>query len=84
MTKPTLTVVQILAWADAHKARVGRWPSAASGPVVGAAGETWAAVNTALAEGLRGLPGCDSLARLLRRERAAQGRLGWRWRSVGG
>jgi hypothetical protein len=67
--RPTLTVAQILAWCDAHRARTGRWPSAGGGPVEGAPGEMWFNVNQALLRGLRGLPGGDSLARLLARER---------------
>jgi hypothetical protein len=62
---PPLTEAQILDWADAHHARTGRWPSAASGPVAGAPGESWGAVNLALHKGLRGLGGGDSLPRLL-------------------
>jgi hypothetical protein len=67
--RPALTVGQILRWADAHKARTGRWPSQYSGPVEGAPGETWVSVHQALQRGLRGLPAGDSLARLLARER---------------
>jgi Phage derived protein Gp49-like (DUF891) len=37
-----LTVEQILAWADANKARTGRWPTRWSGPVAESWGETWA------------------------------------------
>lgn len=66
---PRLTVARILVWADAHKKRTGAWPVAASGLVVGGPGDTWAAVNAALEQGLRGLPGGDSLARLLARRR---------------
>jgi hypothetical protein len=67
--RPKLTVAQILAWCDAHKARTGRWPSDRSGHIEGAPGEVWYNVNQALLRGLRGLPGGDSLARLLARER---------------
>jgi hypothetical protein len=70
---PPLREAQILAWARAHRRHTGRWPSAASGPVAGAPGETWNAVNAALAFGKRGLPGGSSLARLLagvRREKS--------------
>jgi hypothetical protein len=63
--RPPLTVEQILAWADAHRARTGEWPSASSGPVEGVPGEKWEAVNWALGLGRRGLPGGSSLARLL-------------------
>jgi hypothetical protein len=62
-------VAQILAWADEHHRRTGGWPSADSGPVAGAPGESWRALNSALRDGFRGLPGGDSLASLLRRER---------------
>jgi hypothetical protein len=64
-SKPKLTVAKILRWADAHHAATGRWPGAASGPVPGTAGESWRAVNLSLRNGYRGLPGGDSLARLL-------------------
>jgi hypothetical protein len=56
-----------VAWARAHRCRTGRWPRYTSGAVPGVPGETWCAVNHALAEGRRGLPGGDSLARLLSR-----------------
>src|SRR5262249_33589248 len=42
---PPLTGEQILAWADAHHQRTGQWPRANSGPVHGATGETWGAIN---------------------------------------
>jgi hypothetical protein len=71
-----LTVAQILSWADEHRARTGQWPGAASGPVGAAPGETWGALNMALRLGHRGLPGGDTLARLLTRERGAPQRLG--------
>jgi hypothetical protein len=64
-----LTANRILAWADAHHAQTGRWPTAASGPVEGAPGETWNALNLALRDGHRGLRRGDSLARLLERGR---------------
>jgi hypothetical protein len=70
--KPPLTVAQILAWADEHHRRTGKWPSANSGLVAGAPGETWVALNAALYAGYRGLPGGDSLAQLLRRERGTK------------
>ena len=66
---PPLGVEQILAWADAHRARTGAWPSGNSGPVPGATGERWSAVAGALVQGARGLPGGDSLARFLARHR---------------
>jgi len=56
-----LTGAQILAWADAHHARAGAWPTTRSGPVAGAPGETWRAIDNALRRGHRGLPGDSSL-----------------------
>jgi hypothetical protein len=66
---PRLTVPQILAWADAHYTRTGRWPVILSGSIAGVAGQTWVAVDMALRVGVRGLPGGDSLSRLLKRRR---------------
>lgn len=65
---PPLTVGQIKVWAEAEHKRTGRWPTAHSGAIQDAPGESWAAVHSALVSGLRGLPGGDSLARLLERE----------------
>jgi hypothetical protein len=65
---PSLTVDQIKAWAEAHHTRTGSWPTAHSGKIHDAPGESWSAVHSALTSGLRGLPGGDSLARLLERE----------------
>ena len=69
---PRYTLRQILAWADAHHRRTGAWPKARSGPILDAPGETWLAVNTALELGGRGLPGGDSLPRLLWRRRGVR------------
>jgi hypothetical protein len=71
---PRLTTEQILAWADAHRAATGRWPSASSGPVAEGTEETWATVNMALYKGHRGLPGGSSLARLLAKHRPVRPR----------
>jgi hypothetical protein len=68
-----LTVGQVLAWADAYHIRTGCWPHAGCGPVDEAPGESWAAVNMALYKGRRGLPGRDSLAKLLDRSRRYKG-----------
>jgi hypothetical protein len=62
---PALTEGQILKWAEAHFRRTGAWPSSNSGTIVGAQGETWGSVDLALRSGYRGLPGGESLARLL-------------------
>src|SRR5262249_32140245 len=71
---PRLTIEQILAWADAHHARTGRWPNAKSGPIPEAREETWMRVATALREGLRGLPGDSSLAKVLADHRGVRNR----------
>jgi hypothetical protein len=73
--RPPLTVGQVLAWADRHRRRTGRWPRATDGPVVGVAGETWMAINAALVAGRRGLPGDSSLARLLAEHRGVRNRM---------
>ena len=67
-----LTVAQILAWADAHHERTGEWPTTSTGPVSGDLDEKWLNLNTVLRLGLRGLPGGDSLAQMLQRERGVQ------------
>lgn len=71
---PILTHQRVLEWADAHKRRTGEWPGQSSGPIPEAPGETWAAVQSALCQGLRGLPGGSSLAALLESERGVQNR----------
>src|SRR5262245_20737082 len=62
---PALFEGQILAWADAHHARTGDWPTDRSGPIPGGNGETWRGVDKALRVGRRGLAARSSLARLL-------------------
>jgi Rrf2 family protein len=64
---PRLTEQLILAWADAWHRRTGRWPGVLSGEIPGTGGERWNRVNDALYGGHRGLPGGDSLRKLLRR-----------------
>jgi hypothetical protein len=69
---PHLTESQILAWAEAHHAQTGKWPTQYTGHVLGAAGETWNRLNLALRLGYRGLPGGSSLAALLQRARGVR------------
>ncbi|MBI1373231.1 MAG: hypothetical protein GC159_10910 [Phycisphaera sp.] len=69
---PKLTIGRILDWADAHRARTGRWPTTTSGPIIKTNGETWTAVDMALWKGLRGLRGGDSLAKVLYRRRGVR------------
>jgi hypothetical protein len=71
---PRLTVKQILAWADAHYQRTGKWPHINSGLIHGAPGETWQAIQSALYHGARGFPGGTSLATLLLKRRGARNR----------
>jgi hypothetical protein len=66
--RPRLPVIKpsaILTWADRHRRRHGEYPSSASGQIPGA-GTTWRAIDSALREGLRGLPAGSSLSRFLR------------------
>ncbi len=66
----SLKMKQILAWADSHYRRTGRWPFAKStGQVLDAPGETWGGINTALYHGRRGLPGGTTVRRLLAKHR---------------
>lgn len=69
---PRFTERKILAWADDHRRRTGRWPTVDAGPVAAAPGESWANINSALQAGVRGLPGGDTLPRLLARRRGAR------------
>ncbi len=64
-----LTEAQILAWADAYHARTREWPSASAGPIPDAPGEKGVNIDQALRAGGRGLPGGDSLVKLLDRHR---------------
>ncbi len=71
---PPLTKGQILAWADSYFQRTGSWPTANSGPITDAPGETWMAAQVALRNGQRGLPGGSSLALLLAERRGVRHR----------
>src|SRR6516164_9490224 len=69
-SRPPITAAQILAWADAHHRRTGRWPVMVTGPVTtGPLGLTWRGLDNALRLGFRGLEGGSSLARLLAEHR---------------
>jgi hypothetical protein len=74
LMRPELTLVQVLSWADAHYERTGTWPNERSGPVIGDVDATWKAIDRALQEGVRGLPGGSSLARLIREHRKVPSR----------
>jgi hypothetical protein len=70
--RPVLTIQQILAWADAHHQRTGRWPNRFSGPVYEAPGEAWHTINATLRRGSRGLPAGSALRKLLVKYRGAR------------
>jgi len=55
--RPKLELMQIRAWAEAYRAKHGKWPTGNSGPVEAAEGESWRAIDMALKGGRRGLPG---------------------------
>src|SRR5262249_16512365 len=69
---PPYTIPKILAWADAHFQRTGKWPKHDSGSVKDVLGLTWEAIQVALQQGHRGLPGGSTLARLLGEHRGVR------------
>ena len=71
---PMLTEEKICRWAAAHCRQTEGWPNENSGPVQAAPGETWGNVNAALRDGLRGLPGGETLAQLLARRLGVRNR----------
>jgi hypothetical protein len=71
---PRLSQKLVLEWADAHFKRTGHWPTRSSGLIREARGETWAAVDAAFVQGLRGLAGFGSLARFLAKKRGVRNR----------
>jgi len=69
---PDLTIRQILKWAHTHHRKTGQWPNRNSGDVLGAPGEKWANIDAVISQGLRGLPGGSSLAKLLAEKRTTK------------
>jgi len=69
--RPSLTVEQILTWADEHKARTGEWPVKSSGPLAESE-MTWGQVDDALRAGRFGLQGGLSLPILLSEQRGVR------------
>jgi hypothetical protein len=67
--RPPLSIAQILAWADAHHAAHGHWPTQRSGEIPGTGGERWAAIDHCLCYGKRGLSGGQSLGRVFHEHR---------------
>jgi hypothetical protein len=62
---PPLTEEQVANWARLHFQGTGCWPKHNSGSIAQAPGDTWSAVDHALHNGRRGLPGGSSLWQLL-------------------
>jgi hypothetical protein len=71
---PVLSIDQILEWADCFRKTVGHWPDDNDSEMPGTGGEKWSAIDGALREGLRGLPGRSSLCQLLFQYRGVRGR----------
>ena len=69
---PSLTVMQILEWADAHHQKTGEWPNRNSGDVPDAPGEKWQGISKAVARGVRGLSVGSTLAQLLAEKRGVR------------
>lgn len=69
---PQLRISAILAWADAHQQRTGRWPTRNSGEIPECHWTTWRQVDRALQDGFRGLHGGSSLPRLLAKHRGVR------------
>jgi hypothetical protein len=76
-TNPTrLTIPLILQWADAFHTRHGRWPDPhIDRRVPEAPREHWATIDLSLQIGRRGLPGGDTLKRMLQRFRGRKTRI---------
>jgi hypothetical protein len=74
MGRSILYIGRILAWADAHLERTGKWPENSSGRIWETADEHWANIDQALRKGLRGLRRGSSLPRLLAQRRGKRNR----------
>lgn len=61
----SLTPDTIIRWARVHKRKHDKYPSQLSGTECLPKGWTWAAINSALVHGHRGLPGRQSLSQLM-------------------
>ncbi|HMP03959.1 MAG TPA: hypothetical protein PKC45_15810 [Gemmatales bacterium] len=71
---PPLSVDQVLTWADAFHERTGEWPKQKHWPeeIKDSDGETWGNVIQAIAKGLRGFTGNETLFDLLARHRGVR------------
>jgi hypothetical protein len=72
LSRASLTVAQILLWADAFHRQHGKWPTAESGMIADAPQEKWRSIDDALRYGYRALPGGSSLAQLLAQRRGCR------------
>ena len=66
-----IRVEEVLAWADAHQAKHGTWPTHRSGEIPGT-GQTWRSIEFCLRDGFRGLPGQTSLPKFLEKYRGVR------------
>ena len=76
LDRPRLAEEMILRWADLHHQRTKTWPTDRSGVLFDDPSENWHLLNVALIQGVRGLPGDSSLARLLAQHRGVRNRKG--------
>jgi hypothetical protein len=74
MRQANLTVTKILKWVDKHYALKDEWPKKNSGKIIGTRNERWDKVDQNLYKGERGLPGGQTLARLLAEHRGVRHR----------
>lgn len=72
---PKLTERKILQWANAHFKHTGAFPYGKAGLLIDQPGEKWSAIDAALQCGSRGLPGGDTLRKLLTRKCKRYGQL---------
>ena len=63
---PSMTEEQILQWAESYFESTGLWPKYDSGPLAYGPGETWAAIDSALRYGKRGLAGKSGKENMMR------------------
>ena len=75
MPRTILYFSQVLASANAHHKRTGKWPGQSSGRVHENREEKWTNIDQALRNGFRGFPGGYSLAQLLTDRRGVRNRL---------
>jgi hypothetical protein len=69
---PALSQEKVLEWADEFFQRTNGWPNHKSGMIDNSGGDTWLAIDMALRQGHRGLPGGSSVARLLDEKRGVR------------